>query len=253
MSTNLTSAEALDRLEHLLRQIASGQNPTYSPYGSYGYDVYLPSLAATRGVEHNSQEHRAHTSVYADVAWALAQRGLLRPGAIRYQTGSSTQQEGMGYSLTQAGRDWLNAHPRAEVRVEDADHTRALLEKYGERFGPVFVTLAGEALQCYHAQCFLAACSVAGAAAEALARSVVEARSSQDHGGEPGSLALALSGLAPDVAEQVQTMLTALMQTGQQVTAGQVSRLDVNDAYLAIQRLVESAKWLDAHWAEGIT
>jgi len=37
------------------------------------------------------------------------------------------------------------------------------------------------------------------------------------------------------------------------VTAGQVTRLDVNDAYLAIQRLVESAKWLDAHWDEGVT
>jgi len=251
MSMNLTFAEALNRLENLLRQIAAGKNPTYSPSSSYGYDVYLPSLAATRGVEYNSQEHSAHTAVYADAAWTLSQRGLLRPGAIHYRTGSGAQQEGMGYSLTQAGRDWLNVHPQTDVRVEDADHTRALLEKYGERFGPVFIALASEALHCYRARCFLAACSVAGAAAEALVRSVVEARSSEGYEGGPTSLAL--SGLTPGVAEQVQTMLTFIMQTGQQVMVGQVTRLDINDAYLAIQRLVESAKWLDAHWTEGIT
>src|SRR3990172_6979245 len=83
-----------------------------SPYGSYGYEFYLPNVmrcyleTVKKVPHHDTDQHlpRISPSFYA-AAWELCRRGILRPGLKAYG-GQATPDgsSGNGYSVTPLGK-----------------------------------------------------------------------------------------------------------------------------------------------------
>lgn len=243
-------AEALTQLEDFLRRLDVGNSRAWSSdYSHRDYDVYLPSLAMNSGIPDQSSELRQATAVLADAAWQLVHRGILRPGVKFYRMSSSSDSEGMGFSLTQAGRDWLAAHPTPSLRVDDPGHFQTLIGRYGSTFGEPFLTLAREAGRTYQAQCSVATCSLAATAAQVLVQAV-HATCRPGEQVTPPILQAAIANLQPETAQRVIDLLAPLVHMNEQVAAGEVTRLDQQDAFLALSQLIESARWLHDHWAE---
>lgn len=99
-------------------------------YGRHGYDLTVVDLA-TRYVremlnERNHPDPVENASVYAvseplyDAAWELARRGILRPSprqsVMQFAAFNAT---GGGYTLTEAGREWLATISDAKLRLRD--------------------------------------------------------------------------------------------------------------------------------------
>lgn len=220
-------------------------------YPSYGYDLYIPSLAASLGFEHRSESHGAATTVLADAAWHFVQRGLLRPGVRQF--GLQTVEDGasFGFSITQAGRRWLQKHPLAETRIEDAEGLNAFFRKYGARFGDAFTVLAQEAAGCYHDQRFAASCVMASTAGSNMVGQVLRAQGHmQQEQQVPTGVALkdALQRLNPSLRQRLEVGVGPLLGTVEQATRGELGLLGQEDAYVALMQLVDGTKFVNEHW-----
>lgn len=243
-------AEAVTQLEDFLREIDAGNSRIWSSgYSHRDYDVYIPSLAMNAGIPDQSSELRQATAVLADAAWQLVHRGILRPGVKFYRMGSNSDPEGMGFSLTQVGRDWLASPPTPDLRVDDPGHLQTLIGRYGSTFGEPFLTLAREAGRTYQSQCSLATCSLAATAAQSLVRAMHASRR-QGQKTVPPTLQSATTDLAAETAQRAIDLLAPLVRMNERITAGEVTRFDQQDAFLALSQLIESARWLHDHWAE---
>ena len=110
--------------------------------------------------------HARWTPFY-DAAWELCRRGVLRPGNIASMAqgdqGPTTSDK---YSLTEFGFAWLAASER-EGWIPFSQQVD-LLRPIADRIGASFLPRAAEAIGCYQAGLYMAACAMAGAASEAV-------------------------------------------------------------------------------------
>jgi hypothetical protein len=109
---------------------------------------------------------------FHDAAWELARRGILRPGpafpGLRLGVLGVTRTAGNGFSLTELGRKWIAKYDQAVLFPLDPGRFAALINAYGNRFGPAFRQRIAEANGCYRTTNYLAACAMAGAACESI-------------------------------------------------------------------------------------
>lgn len=245
---SLTLSDALTLLEDFLRSLNDeNTRDRSSDYSHYDYDVYLPSLAMNSGIPERSGELSSATAVLADAAWQLVQRGILRPGVKFHRANVYSHAQGMGFSLTQSGRNRLTTQP--DLRVDDQDHLQILLGRYGSTFGETFLTLAREAGRTYQAQCSVATCSLAATAAQSLIRTIQAARD-QEQLTSPLSFQIATADLKPEAAQRITVLLAPLLRMNEQIVSAEVTRLDQHDAFLALHQLIEATQWLHDHWAD---
>jgi hypothetical protein len=117
------------------------------------------------------------TRAFYDVAWQLVARGILRPvgtGASNGRLGRSLNED--AFLLTAYGLEWVEAAPENVVLPTEFAHFGELLARYGDRFGGAYRLRSLEALRSYRAQCYLACCTMCGAAAEAILLTLAMAR-----------------------------------------------------------------------------
>jgi len=143
----------------------------------YGYDLYIPNLI---------QEHLELTQprldriqvarlrdelfpVFANAAWTLCRRGILRPGVSRYMTQATEQgSSGSGFSLTPFGDEWIRDTEHHLFVPTEPGRFAHMLEPFRDRFGLGFHQRAQAAVCCYGANIYLACCAMCGAAAESI-------------------------------------------------------------------------------------
>src|SRR2546429_8102017 len=138
----------------------------------YGYDLYLPTLIRLLWhINHStrpSQMEEAHLvdelfPVFADAAWELCRRGILRPGVHAHQ--AQAVPEG-GFSVTKFGGTWLEENQEDTFVPTEPERFAELLTPYRDRFGAGFHERAQQVVRCYGAHAYLACCAMCGAAAE---------------------------------------------------------------------------------------
>jgi len=159
---------------------------------SYGYDVYLRNVVAFYLTETGSVPpgtspwDAVHTvastvsPIFAEAAWLLCRRGLLRPGPSSLDLQATEEGGGFGFSLTSAGRDWIaSGAPANYVPLEPGRLARMLAER-GELFGPGFIERGQEAVKTYNAMAYLACCAMCGAAAESIMLALAVAKTGDE-------------------------------------------------------------------------
>jgi hypothetical protein len=170
--------EAFDILVEHCAQISPGLNAAERSYSAgsarmstYGNDVWIAGIVRsywTSRIDPNALTIEHYLPFY-DAAWELCRVGVLRPGpraSMGYQAaGGGGTYSSDGYSITEFGCTWLEDPDRRTVG--DPSRLSEIFVSF-DRYGPGFAQRTTEAIRCHRGGNYLAACVMAGAAAESI-------------------------------------------------------------------------------------
>lgn len=148
---------------------------------NYGYEIYIPNVIdkwclanmeklgiAVKDSNQTEQWKGPLSPYFYNAAWELCRLGVLRPGVTHHHAQATADgNAGNGYSVTPFGERWLQESGPEYVPTEPGRFA-ALLEPFARPFGPGFHERAQQAIRCYNAHAYLAACVMCGAAAESI-------------------------------------------------------------------------------------
>ncbi len=255
--------EALLVIVSWLRKDRPGSRMDYS---YYGYDLYIPTLirwylrsGSPRQAEF--EEHRRLAELFpafADAAWALCRRGILRPGV--HEHGAQVTDEGSGgsgFSVTAFGQKWLHEEQEDTFVPTEPERFAELMGQFRNRFGPGFHERAQQAVRCYGAHAYLACCAMCGAAAEsillatAIAKTGNEKEMLQTYATAKGRTRVE-NRVIGQVAEHLKrefTGLTELLKYWRDEAAhGQASAISDNETYTSLAMLLRYAMFIHKNW-----
>lgn len=236
----------------------------------YGYDLYIPSLIQEyiemthKGLDQTQVTRRRDElfPIFADAAWTLCRRGVLRPG-VRYHLAQSTEQgnAGSGFTITPFGLNWIrDTEHHLFVPTEPGRFTQ-MLDPFRDRFGPGFHQRAQEAVCCYGANIYLACCAMCGAAAESiLLATAIALKKDETAVLEAYASARGRSRVEKMIIERVVDPLkvefvihTRLINYWRDESAhGKLSKISENEAFTSLALLLRFALFVDANW-ESLT
>lgn len=224
--------------------------------------LYLPDVVArfwqtrlsgTPTVELSDE----HYTVFYDAAWELGRIGVLRPGRVAPRNMETANDFGDHWSITKFGFEWL---ARASSRpFLDMSRMSQVLAGFVPNFGPGFGQRAVEAVRTYRTANYLAACSMAGAAAEsillatAIAKSGDEAKMLKTYESAGGRTRITtyVAGQATSaVQRQFVAALHILHYWRDDAAHGQQTTISEVEAYSAISELLRLAQFVADHWAD---
>lgn len=181
-----------DALITIVNWLRSGSPGDYS---NYGYDLYLPNVIRWHLIQQTPQLRASNIELnqkvpqlfplFANAAWELCRRGILRPGVNGYNTQATPDgSAGSGFSVTLFGQQWLSEDKEDTFIPTEPERFAQLLKPFAARFGDGFHERAQQAVRCYGAHAYLACCAMCGAAAESilLAAAIVKKGDEASHG-----------------------------------------------------------------------
>ena len=250
--------------------IDCARNPRSDGYSSYGYEIYIPRvlhnfLSELQGVRSHgplgaSQQAQAISPVFYEAAWELCRRGIFRPGVMK-AGGQATDDGsgGNGYSITAAGRKWLEDADESQFLPMEPSRFAQLIARFGYRFGEGYLQRAQEAAKCHFATAYLGCCAMSGAAAESilLALAIAKARDEEailkTYRSASGRRRItdAIAGpLRKPLASQFRNLLDLLNYWRDEAGHGTASEISEFEAYEALAKLLRLAHFADDHWDE---
>jgi hypothetical protein len=262
--------DAFDFLVEYLTRLPepqSGQRPTHNdrPYGS---DFYVPHVVHayftrqphSRSFEINDLSEEELRSHY-DAAWEMCRIGVLRPGQVAPKGQSmGAGFAGDGYSLTTFGRSWLKDTARP---LTDPSRLTEVLLNLGTRFGDGYKQRSAESVRCYRTGNHLAACVLAGAAAESILLAVAIARVAGDEakimaqykssGGRGKVLASIVGNVPAGIATQFQHASQVLQYWRDEAAHGTSTTISEIEAHTSLTQLLRLAQFTSDHWGKLTT
>ncbi|OGP24830.1 MAG: hypothetical protein A2038_15375 [Deltaproteobacteria bacterium GWA2_57_13] len=238
-----------------------------SPYGSYGYELYLPNvmrdyLETVKKVPHHDTDRhlpKISPSFYA-AAWELCRRGILRPGIKAFnEQATADGSSGNGYSVTPLGTEWLQKAGEYEYVPVDPGRFAKLLDNFSPRFGPGFQERCQEALRCYNAQAYLACCAMCGAAAESISLSIASAKTKNEAeilkmysaaGGRGRIENLIIGKKDKSIQDDFRGYLSLLKYWRDIAAHGRASGINDPEAYTSLALLLRFAQFANDRWDE---
>ena len=234
----------------------------------YGYDLYLPTLISwylrqQLKVRDQNEEYRLAQQffpVFADAAWEMCRRGILRPG-IREQGAQATEDgsAGSGFSVTVFGRTWL-AEDQADTFVPtEPGRFAELLAPFADRFGSGFKERAQEAIRCYGAHAYLACCAMCGAAAESVLLATAVAKTNDEAGvlrayatgtGRQKVENIVIGQATEHVKREFRGLTELLKYWRDEAAHGSASKITENEAYTSLAMLLRYAMFIAKSWDE---
>ena len=147
--------------------------------------------------------------LFYDAAWELCRIGILRPGRLAPK-GQATGTGFLGdeYVVTAFGWQWLKTERQPWI---DPNRLAEILVAIGTIFGPGYRQRAAESVRCYRTCNYLAACVLAGAAAESILLAVAVTKIGDEEkvladykssGGRERVLRAILGNVAAGIAQQ---------------------------------------------------
>ncbi len=256
MTTTLQHCTVDDAAEYILDFL---ENPRRHSYGLQSSNQFLRVVIHIYLQEVHGQSDHYDSNVsqitqyypfFADAAWLLCQRGILR----------LSEGETTGYTLTQAGRDWLIK--RAEFPTFPSDPSRfgALIEQFRDMLGKGFYQRAQEALGCYRFGNYLAACVMAGAATESILLSIAIAKAGgdekqvlRDYKGTSGTQKIEnriTQPLKKPLADPFKDLTALIGYWRNEAAHGEESDISETEAYIAITKLLRFAEFSRRNWTQ---
>lgn len=243
------------------------RNPDHGGYGAYGYEIYLPALAATyqrkkRGHSSldESQWFTEYSPLFYTAAWELCRRGILRPGVTQFQKQATADgASGNGYTITPFGRKWLKEGASDDFVPTEPERFAQMLEPFSGKFGAGFQQRSQQAIRCYGAHAYLACCVMCGAAAESILLSTAIAKTSDENdvlnkyrsaNGRKKIEDILLGQASGLLKEDFKGFNSLLKYWRDEAAHGQVSNINEAEAYTAIAMLLRFAMFVDGRWEE---
>jgi hypothetical protein len=260
--------EAFDILVEHCVSMSPGLAAATNQYGSsartntYGNDIWIAGIVRSywaRLMDPNLLTPEHYLPFY-DAAWELCRIGVLRPGQsapMGQGTIGGGVYSGDGYSITAFGHAWL-ANPDRRMAGEPSRMSE-IFATFEGGYGPGFAQRAHEAIRCHRTTNYLAACVMAGAAAEsillavAIAKTGDEAKILKDYasaGGRARVTKLVLSGLKNSVARTFEAALQVLHYWRDDAAHGMATTITEVEAYASLTQLIRLAQFCSDHWAE---
>ena len=246
------------------------RDPRDTGYSRYGYEIYLPNViraflsekdgAELRGYISDSSEGRAISPVFYEATWELCRRGIFRPGlkTIGLQATESGG-SGDGYSITAAGRAWLEAADESNFVSTEPSRFAKIAARFRDQLGDGYFQRAQEAARSHFATAYLASCAMSGAAAESILLRVAIAKEADEKqvlqtyrsaNGRKRVENLIVGQLRDPLASQFKSLMDLLKYWRDEASHGGVSDISEFEAYEAIARLLRLAHFVDDHWDE---
>jgi hypothetical protein len=225
----------------------------------YGYDLWVDSMVRQLCYSQDPQVQEQvllySSAKFYEAAWLLAERGVLRPGV---RSKGLQIVPGDGYCLTTFGVNFIGEDGGMRLAFVEARHTTNLIQKYGVRFGPGFIQRAVESIRCYESHAFLAACAMAGAAAESILLRLASELLGQDDaaklysksGGRKSIKDKLVQGRSAPVRTQIEAVMTLVEEWRDETSHGQETDIGADEAATAIDLVVRFAKFADERWDE---
>jgi len=237
-------------------------------YSNYGYDLYLPNVIRWHLIL-GTPQLRASSSeleqkwpplfpLFANAAWELCRRGILRPGVKDYDAQSTSQgSAGSGFSVTAFGRQWLSEDKEDTFIPTEPERFAQLLNPFVSLFGQGFHERAQEAVRCYGAHAYLACCAMCGAAAESILLATAIAKEGDEdsvlkiYATANGRVRLEnmIIGKATDHVKREFKGLTELLKYWRdEASHGKPSNISDNEAYTSLAMLLRYAAFVNGTW-----
>lgn len=147
------------------------QNPGGDGRGlePFGFDLYdlLGKKLNIYPVDPQEAQVVREKLPFLNAIWDLCTRGILRPGAVTYESGRKIP-VGNYFSLTSYGLKWLQGGDISDAVPVEYGRFSQLLGRHDELFGQSYRARAQEAVRCYEAHTYFACCAMCGAAAESI-------------------------------------------------------------------------------------
>jgi len=260
---DVTEEDAFHFIVRMLRE----NTPTM--YSKYGYDLYIPEACRTyleHVTEFKSQggnvevHHRLISPQFMAAAWEMARRGILRPG-VKSTDSQSTDKgnAGCGFSLTSAGKEWVEASGHFEFVPTDPGRFSKQLDAFTSRFGDSFQERSQDAIRCYNALAYLACCAMCGAAAESILLAVAIAKSGDEEsvnkeylasGGRSRIEKRILGQQKKAIADEFRGYLSLLKYWRDSAAHGHRTGIDDGEAYTSLALLLRFAHFVSDRWGE---
>jgi len=251
----------------IVRWLRDGRPGSPMEYSHFGYDLFVPTLIrwylrtrSPRDPEKEELQIKELFPYFADAAWALCRRGILRPGVHEYYAQvTDAGSGGSGFSITEFGRKWLTEEQEDTFVPTEPERFAELLGQFLSQFGPGFHQRAQQAVRCYGAHAYLACCAMCGAAAESILLATAIAKI----GDEKEVLRTYISatgrsrienrviGQASGHLKREFRGLTELLKYWRDEAAhGQASAISDNEAYTSLAMLLRYAMVIKQNWGE---
>lgn len=153
----------------------------------YGFEVWIPRVVEayyraagkTQPDLMYSPDAEPICRVFYEAAWEFSRRGILRPSLLSPRgMGSHSPPAGDGYSLTTAGREWLQLSKTGWYPTDPSRYIAALA-KASKFCGEAFAQRAQKAARCAQSANYLACCAMCGAAAESILLAMAVAKTQE--------------------------------------------------------------------------
>jgi hypothetical protein len=256
--------QAEEAFEFLVRHLAAiPPNITRPALVSLRYShLYLPDVVAnfwrTRTPNIGTADlSDAQYTVFYDAAWELARIGVLRPGRVAPRNQEMANDFGDHWSISRFGFGWLAQASKRPFL--DMSRMSEVLAGFVPHFGLGFGQRAVEAVRTYRTANYLAACSMAGAAAESILLAAAIAKSKNEgkilkmyeSAGGRARVTTFLTGQATSsVKRQFESTLHILHYWRDDASHGQQTTITEVEAHSAISELLRLAQFTSDQWTE---
>lgn len=190
-----------------------------------------------------------------DAAWELARIGVLRPGRVAPRGAAHPQDFGDVWSITDFGFSWLSE--AAKRPFLDMSRISEIFAGFVPTFGPGFGQRAVESVRTYRTNNYLAACVMAGAAAESILLAVANAKTGDEKktlkmyeaaGGRSRVTAFVVGQSTSSVKRQFEAALHILHYWRDDAAHGAQTSISEIEAYAAINELLRLAQFTSDQW-----
>ncbi len=257
-----------DAFNFIIRYLRKESGDTRYDYGgTYGYDLYLPNVMRQYVILVGGiNEHQAEGSMesvsrfFFDAAWEMCRRGILRlsPSTNRSVSPTHDIPTGQGYSITPAGRTWLEKRATYDYVPIEPGRFGQLLETFTIRFGNGFRERAQEAIRCYGSNAYVACCAMCGAAAESILLAVAIAKTNDEShilkmysaaGGRTKIENLIIGRHTSNIQDEFRSQAGLLKYWRDNAAHGKRTNIADNEAYTSLALLLRFAQFANDHWS----
>jgi len=243
---------------------SKGQSTRAGPSHSHGGDLWIPHVV--QGYWQSRPEKIAsdeledhHFQPFYDAAWELCRIGVIRPGefAPRGWATDAGLFSGDTFSITRFGRAWLK--DASQRLIADPSRLTQVLQGFADRFGGGYAQRATEAVRTYRTGNYLAACVMAGAAAESILLALATAKIGDESkvlleynttGGRRRLTKRVCSNVSATLATQLEAALQALRHWHDGAGHATMTTVSEAEAHISLTDLLRLAQFVHDHWAE---
>lgn len=259
----------IDDAIQILIDYVRGRYPSRENRSSYGYEIYIPIAflnychhVRPGGLRHgyvsDQPEAPELIPVFRDAAWELCRRGIFRPGLPGPADGQGNP-DGDGFSVTAAGRAWLERADEVLFIPLEPSRFVQLIEPFRTMYGDGFFQRAQEAIRCHFATAYLACCVMCGAATESIMlRAAINKKGDEETvlkeyrraGGRRHVENMIVGQVRGQLADQFRSQTDMLAYWRDESAHGGVSDINEWAASEALARLLRLAYFVRDHWDE---